>query len=53
MPPDESGALYRRHLRDLEEPCSMRRPTCLSFSARRSSLRTAAILIARAPRITN
>jgi hypothetical protein len=36
----------------IEEPFLMRRPTSLSFSARRSSLRSTAALIARAARIT-
>jgi len=36
----------------IEEPFLMRRPTCLSFSALRASLRATSALIARAPRST-
>jgi hypothetical protein len=49
---DVGGALDGAHPRTIEDPFLIRRATCLSFSARRSSLRTISLLIGRALRIT-
>ena len=44
------GALHGRHAPGHGGPCLMRRATCRSFSARRSSLRPRSVLIARPSR---